>query len=308
MIEEIYNYILEGLRNSPDFYNPNIHQTFERYLTSLQEPAKDLWRSYRSNQVKVNYSNPEIQAAYLIRYYPHYVQMTLEILRLFPELFTFGRQIKACFFGAGPCPEIAGLAQFLTEHCQETESLIVHIYDIAAEAWKPSREITKNFVVPQLWQGQISGTVNNLDLCLANVFKAEPIAKIISNCDIFIFQNCLNEIWNTSATQENINFLLDCAPLNSFIIINDLSSYEQNRQFIEDIAAIVTQRKDYQIIGQSKEITIRSSLDIPLVITQNLLTREDGLIPRKQINFLFLAIRKVEYDDYNIDDLSGEFF
>ena len=253
-MEKLYEYILEGLKNSPDFYNPNLHQTFESYLASLQESAKYLWKSYRSTPVEVRYSDPQVQAAYLIRYYPHYVQMTLEILRLSPEIFTFPEQINACFFGAGPCPEVAGLAQFLTEHCPETKSMIVKIYDIASEQWKFSRDITKNFIVPRLWKGDISGTVSKFDLCSVNAF--EVIADDISNCHIFIFQNCLNEIWNTSATQENIKFLLNRAPLNSFIIIGDLP-YEQNRQLIEDIAEIANQRSDYQIILQSQGIKIR---------------------------------------------------
>ncbi|QSV65677.1 MAG: hypothetical protein HEQ12_00965 [Aphanizomenon flos-aquae DEX188] len=298
-MEKLYEYILEGLKNSPDFYNPNLHQTFESYLASLQESAKYLWKSYRSTPVEVRYSDPQVQAAYLIRYYPHYVQMTLEILRLSPEIFTFPEQINACFFGAGPCPEVAGLAQFLTEHCPETKSMIVKIYDIASEQWKFSRDITKNFIVPRLWKGDISGTVSKFDLCSVNAF--EVIADDISNCHIFIFQNCLNEIWNTSATQENIKFLLNRAPLNSFIIIGDLP-YEQNRQLIEDIAEIANQRSDYQIILQSQGIKIRSCIRIPSIVTENLLTGVDGLIPRKNINFLFLALRKGEYTNEDLLD------
>jgi hypothetical protein len=225
--------------------------------------------------------------------------MTLEILRLSPEIFTFPEQINACFFGAGPCPEVAGLAQFLTEHCPETKSMIVKIYDIASEQWKFSRDITKNFIVPRLWKGDISGTVSKFDLCSVNAF--EVIADDISNCHIFIFQNCLNEIWNTSATQENIKFLLNRAPLNSFIIIGDLP-YEQNRQLIEDIAEIANQRSDYQIILQSQGIKIRSCIRIPSIVTENLLTGVDGLIPRKNINFLFLALRKGEYTNEDLLD------
>jgi len=298
-MEKLYEYILEGLKNSPDFYNPNLHQTFESYLKSLQNAAKYLWKSYRSNTVKVDYSDPQVQAAYLIRYYPHYVQMTLEILRLSPEIFTFPEQINACFFGAGPCPEVAGLTQFLTEHSQQTKSIIVQIYDIASEQWKLSREVTKNFVVPKLWKGDISGVVRKLDLCSPNTF--DPITEVISNCHLFIFQNCLNEIWNTSTTQENIKFLLDRAPLNSFIIIGDLLAYDQNRRILEDIAKIANQRNDYKIIERG-ELEIASSLKIPEIVRQNLLTGEDGLIPRYRIRFLFLVIRKGEYSSEDLLD------
>jgi hypothetical protein len=225
--------------------------------------------------------------------------MTLEILRLSPEIFTFPEQINACFFGAGPCPEVAGLTQFLTEHSQQTKSIIVQIYDIASEQWKLSREVTKNFVVPKLWKGDISGVVRKLDLCSPNTF--DPITEVISNCHLFIFQNCLNEIWNTSTTQENIKFLLDRAPLNSFIIIGDLLAYDQNRRILEDIAKIANQRNDYKIIERG-ELEIASSLKIPEIVRQNLLTGEDGLIPRYRIRFLFLVIRKGEYSSEDLLD------
>lgn len=292
-MKNLYDYILEGIKTSPAFYNAENHQNLEEYLNSLQEPAKRLWESYRSTTVKVDYSESQFQAAYLIRYYPHYVQMTLEILRLSPELFNFPKQINACFFGAGPCPEVAGLAQFLTEHCHTTESLFVNVCDIVSDTWKPSRTLTKNFVLPHLWKGKISGKALKLDLCSTNDF--EKISEVIEKSDIFVFQNCLNEISNTSTTKENINFLLNRAPLDSFIIIADFLQYDQNRQIVKDIEENVNKRMDYQIVGKSEGIEIASLFgppNIPPIVTQNLLTREYGLIPRSTIKFLFLVIRK----------------
>ncbi len=235
-MEKLYLYILQGIKQSPTFYNPEIHQTFEKYLASLQEPVKSLRESYKPNTViKVDYSESQVQAAYLICYYPHHVEMTFEILKIIAKLFTFGKEISACFFGAGPCPEVAGLAHFMTKHYQTTESLIVNVYDIASDKWEPSRALTKNFVLPSLWKGQISENALNLNLCSANGF--EEISHVIEKSNIFIFQNCLNEIQNISATQENINFLLDRAPLDSFIIIADLL-YDQNIRIVNDIVKI----------------------------------------------------------------------
>lgn len=285
----LYDYILEALKNSRDFYNAKNHDTFESYLQSLQKPAKQLWESYRSSQVKVNYSEPSIQAAYLIRYYPHYVKMTFEIMKQCWEDFAFGEKINACFFGSGPCPEVAGLAQFLTEYCPKTKELFVNVYDIASEQWTPSRAVTKNFVLPNLWEGQFDGKAPNLDLCSANSF--EEITEVIEKSHLFVFQNCLNEIWNTSATKDNIKFLVDRAPKDSFIIIADLL-YDQNRQIVEDVAEIAEKKRDYKIIKKCDNITIESSFTLPKIVEDNLLTGEKGLIPKKKIKFLFLAIRK----------------
>lgn len=285
----LYQYILEGLEKTMDFYNPQNHQSFEYYLQSLKKPAEQLWESYRSNQVKVNYSDPSTQAAYLIRYYPHYVQMTYEILQQCSQFFAFGEKINACFFGAGPCPEVAGLAQFLTKYYPQTKEIFVQVYDIASDQWSLSRAITKDFVIPNLWKGQFSGNAYNLDLCSSNSF--ESVSDAIENSHLFVFQNCLNEIWNISTTKENIKFLLESAPLNSFIVIGDLR-YAQNRYILEDIAKFVQRTNHYKLI-MLDELDIRSSLRIPQIVTQNLLTSEGYLIPRSRIKFMFLVITKV---------------
>lgn len=285
----IYQYILEGLEKTIDFYNPQNHQSFEDYLQSLKTPAKQLWESYRSNQVTVNYSDPSTQAAYLIRYYPHYVQMTYEILQQCSETFAFGEKVNACLFGAGPCPEVAGLAQFLTKYYPQTNAIFVQVYDIASDQWSLSRSITKDFVIPNLWKGQFSGNARNLDLCSAHSFQS--VSESIKNSHLFVFQNCLNEIWNISTTKENIKFLLESAPLNSFIVIGDLR-YAQNRYILEDIAEFVQITNHYKII-MLDELDVRSSLRIPQIVIQNLLTSEGYLVPRSRIKFMFLVIAKV---------------
>jgi hypothetical protein len=285
----LYDYILEGLENSRDFYNSQNQATFKSYLQSLQQPAKQLWESYRSSQVKVNYSEPSVQAAYLIRYYPHYVEMTFEILKQCSKDFVFEEKINACFFGAGPCPEVTGLAQFLTEYCPKTQELFVNVYDIASEEWALSRAVTRD-LIPHIWKGKLSGSgrLPNFDFSLPNCF--ESITEVISNSHLFVFQNCFNEIENSSDIKDNIKFLLARAPLNSFVVIGDLS-YEQNRHIIEDVTEFAQTTQGYKIIGRD-ELEISSSLKIPQIIKKNLLTGEDGLIPRSRIKFMFLVIRK----------------
>jgi hypothetical protein len=77
-MEKLYDYILAGIKKSPDLYQAENYQDFETYLASLQEPAKYLWGLYQRSMVNVDYSDSEIQAVYLIRYYPHYVQKLTE--------------------------------------------------------------------------------------------------------------------------------------------------------------------------------------------------------------------------------------
>lgn len=285
----IYEYVLEGLKKSPDFYDPQIYPTFETYLASLQEPAKYLWQSYRSDRVEVDYSSPPVQAAYLIRYYTPHVKMTFELLRLCPELFSLPETINVSLFGAGPCPEVAGLALFLNQFCPQTKSLTVNVYDNAADKWTPSRNLTKNFVVNRLWKGDMADTVSKLDLCFPGVLK--PIAESISNSHLVIFQNCLSEMWDISTAQYNLQFLLDRVPVNSAIVIGDLL-YDQNRQIVEYLGKIASKRSDCQVL-ETGELTINLSLIPPGIVMNNLLTGgEPYLTARSRINVLFIVIYK----------------
>ncbi|WP_199248048.1 hypothetical protein [[Phormidium] sp. ETS-05] len=288
-MENIYEYILAGLKESPDFYDCQTFLTFETYLASLQEPTKYLWESYRCDRVEVDYSSPEVQAAYLIRYYTPHVKMAFKLLSLCPELLSLPEKINVGLFGGGPCPEMAGLALFLNQFCPQTQSLAVNVYDSAADKWTPSRNLTKNFVFNRLWKGDISDTVSKLDLCFPGVLR--PVAESISQSHLLILQNCLSEMWDVSTAQYNLQFILDRAPLNSFIVIGDLL-YDQNRQIVEYLGKIARQRSDCQVL-ENGELTINLSVRPPLIVSNNLLTsRKPYLTARARINALFMVIHK----------------
>lgn len=298
-MKRLYEYILNGLKKSGDFYNADLQDTFENYLISLQSSVRELRRSYRTSCVVMDYSKPATQAAYLIAYYPHYAEMTLEILRLLSSELSFPQEAKACFFGAGPCPEVVGLVQFLVERSQKTIRLIANVYDIAFDKWAFTRRITDRYIIPELWQGQGILSSNRLDLCLENSFQS--IKSIIESCTLFIFQNCLNEVSKTPVVQKNIEFLLNNAPLESIVVIADLI-YDQNLNVVEDLKRKIESRNDFEIL-QEGSLRVTSSLPIPKTIRTNLLTGEDGLIPRSRINFVFLALRKGEQLSSDFDDI-----
>lgn len=294
--ETIYSCILNGLENSIDFYNKNNHGTFESYLQSLQKPAEQLWNSYRANQVKVSYSEPSIQAVYLIRYYPHYAYVNFQVLEIINSQNLFQKllneTLEVCLFGAGPCPEIVGLSKFLSDKYQKIKNLTVNVYDIASDEWTLSRNITENFVIPEYWSGNLKLNSNYLDLCESN--SLHSIQTTIKKSQIFIFQNCLNEIYNISTVQTNLNFLLDEIPLGSVIIIIDLN-YRQNVSIIDKLKQQVSNRDDFEIYAPALEdIKIQPCPNLPQLIRQNLLTGKDKLVPRsKDIDCVFISLHKI---------------
>lgn len=298
-MEGLYESILDGLRESGEFYNARAQGSFENYLASLQSSVRELRKSYRTGCVVIDYSRATTQAAYLIAYYPHYVEMTLEILRLLSSDLRFTQEVKACFFGAGPCPEVAGLAQFLVERLPRARKLTANVYDIASNTWALTRKITSKYVIPRLWQGQVALNSSSLDLCAAKSFQ--KLRENLETSNLFVFQNCLNELNNTPSIQENINFLFDIVPLGSTVIIADLL-YDQNLDIVEEIREKIDKRNNFEVLSEGT-LKVASSLPIPRIIRANLLTGEDGLIPRSKINFLFLAIRKDHQASNRFDNI-----
>jgi len=182
------------------------------------------------------------------------------------------------------------LTQFLTEQFPKTKRLVANVYDIASDTWAPSRNITRRYVIPQLWQGQVELNSYGLDLCARQSFQG--IRSSLEGADLYIFQNCLNELGDTLSAQENVNFLLDVARKGSTIMIADLQ-YDQNRIFLQNLKEMINRKNDFKVLNQGNS-DFTSSLPLPRVVREKLLIGEDGLIPRSNIQFLFLAARKKE--------------
>jgi hypothetical protein len=288
----MYSYILDGLVKHNQINN------VELYLQSLQYYVKQLRQSYKVNQVRVDYSDSNIQAAYLLAYYPQYTEMTYKVLcdlnhNYLHPCFVGSRELQACFFCAGPAPETVAWVKYLSSNYSTAKYAVAHTYDIAANTWSKSREITKNVVASLCpgWEFTLNGY--NLNLCQQNAFPS--IRDIIQTSNLFFVQNCLNEfISNSEIFINNLDFLITEMPANSIIIRADLN-YKSVVSLMEQIEAYVSISTKSKIIRSytAGDIHLHSSLILPPILKNNLLTGADGLIPKSNINFKYLAIQKL---------------
>jgi hypothetical protein len=300
----LYCSLLKGIEEL--FYPQSSFNNFADYLKSLKEPVALLWHKYQKSVVEIDYSDSKYQVSYLLLYFPRYVQMTFEILATlhYYGWLNFQREVRASFFGSGPCPEIVGLAYLVAREFPGTKKLIINLYDIAHDDWERSRNITERFIIPKL--GQCEGIPFNsdeLDLCSEKSFI--PLEPVIKQCNLFIFQNCLNEIYKTSSVKANIKYLLDTVSPGSLIIIADLD-YKQCHELLDQIQDTIRQRSDFEIHRSEKlNFSCRNWLLIPGILRTNLLTKETlniencsqpfpfQLNPRYEVNYSFLAARKL---------------
>src|ERR1035437_5825962 len=112
-----YGPILAELRrlndaDTEDLFYDCLHQS-QPYVTNLR-------RSYQNSPSNVDFSCRHTRAAYLLAYYPNYIEPLYEILcqlhQLHPDVIqgTFGyEKLRGLFLGAGPAPEVLGLLAFL---------------------------------------------------------------------------------------------------------------------------------------------------------------------------------------------------
>jgi len=305
-MEEVYNAILRGLR-SLGFYGDSLE---EDYLQSLLPHVRNLRQAYRNECVNIDYSNADVQAAYLIAYYPGHIEMTFSILMEIWQRLSFGPEVKACFFGGGPGPEVAALARLLAEQegYLQVGALTADIYDACTEGWSQGRRITGQYVVPSLWPGQVDLRNGQLDLCERNSFQG--FTKYLQNYDLIIFQNCLNELGlfdkdRHSHFIENVNFLLDNALPDSIVIFADLANYQTNVDTLEELRDTLQERGDLEEVFFVDRSTDEAALrigPIPSVIEQNLLVSANLLRPRRKIKYRALAVSKAPQDDPLDDD------
>ena len=290
----MYDYIINAIKIEN---NLGTDKLLAAYLQSLQENVKALRRAYWSYPVKADYSKKENQVAYLIAYFPHYAVLLPYVLRKHChqiETHLYERHSLG-LFGGGPCPELTGYLRFLqTASLTENTKLNVVSFDIAADTWGYSRDMNIRHIASQYLGNSFIEKliVKQIDIAsIKNVSVEEDTSKIA------VFQNCLNEsaVGRHSAMSQSIKALFQMLPLKSTLIIIDMANYPKVLTLMKVIENDLKNMQGYKLIqGVKSSITriVSPFSEPPPIISENLLTRKNGLIPRKYISFAYSIIYK----------------
>ena len=276
-----------------------------QYLQSLQPVVHFLRDSYRRPFVNVDYRAKKTQAAYMLTYVPQYSQIICIILNELKHALAspFNQEdLTASFFGSGPLPELYGLLQFLRANFSVIRKVTAYAFDIYADEWTYSRNITKNHLIPSIWRDhQLELKSKTFDLSQAE--SVEEYRDIIASSKLIVFQNCLNEVRPSqhSTVLNNFTSLVNSMSSNSILLITDLSNYRSALKLMQEIEGMVVRENSLSTlissISDGRSYDARNIVNtMPLVMRKNLLTgnrqNPNGLIPRISINYRFLAIEK----------------
>jgi hypothetical protein len=292
-----YDLMLEAIRDTNDLDNENLTR---ESLRKTQPYVKSLRETYR-NFSAVDYSHRYNKGAYLLAYYPAYTEILYNVLRNLPQdiiVPSFEQtKLRGCFFGAGPAPEIIGWLSYLEENVSIVETATAYLLDKYVNIWRVGQEITRYQVAPKFWPDRKIITVpHEFDFLNIDTYWNESVERCVSLCNFFVMQNCLNELIKASSDfLENLLWIFRQIPIGSIFIIID-PNFQKVRDFISKFQKTVIQQglgKVVQSVTDKCQV-FRSQFEIPAIIQEELLTGEDLLKPRQNINYYFSALMRIE--------------
>jgi len=196
-----------------------------QYLHYLSEPVRALREGYRQFPNQIDYATPGIAQAYMLAYFPNYINQMYDVLCELREAGiapVFGEIPRACFIGAGPGPEVLGWLQYLsTTGATHAEA---YILDINADDWQPYQVLTDRTVQKYYWSGELTVhfvRFNLFDLQdSANPWGqlAPSVQDAFRHAELITLQNCLGDQIGdqarlTQSLEYLINWLPDCCTL-----------------------------------------------------------------------------------------------
>jgi len=293
-----YGPILEGLQ----FYN-NVETDEElgKRLRGTKKYVTSLRKAYNHSPSNVDFSCPHTRAAYLLVYFPNYIEPVYEVLSLLsPDDInsTIGREeIKGIFLGAGPAPETVGLISFLRDRVNCAKSLKAYLLDKYSDQWEAELRITERKIAPCYWpKGKLTITSRQFDF-LDPIGLWNPTVKMyINSADIVVMQNCLNDQWDNGDAINNIvrNIFRKSKSGTLFVII-DLN-YPKVHDLIVEISKGISEDRLGRVILplQDKCATVSRNYDIPKCVTDHLLTRDPVLrtIVRENTDYYYSVFQR----------------
>jgi molecular chaperone DnaK (HSP70) len=290
----IYDSILNGI-NHCKISNLEIVP----YLQSLKPSVKQLRRSYLTKPVYVPYHDYNIQSAYLITYLPHYYNLIYTILNSEgDDIFGNKNSINIGYLGGGPGSEVYGTIKYILNNCPLIKKVNITVFDINADTWIYSHKIVLEFLIKDLIgyeRLEINWSAISFDLTNPDNIKANE--EKFKSFNLLVVQNCLNEIAPSKLKdlQANIKSIFSSMTGDSFFLMADLTSGA--RDVIKNIAQMLVSTDKIKYVkttlNQAYPVRVRSINPSPsLIIKQNLLTGEDGLIPRANLIYDYSLLSK----------------
>lgn len=280
--------------------NDNDNEELFRESLRITQPAiRALRAAYRNCPSRADYSDPTTRAAYLIAYYPYYIEPLYHVLHQLPDdfaktLFNYPK-LRACFLGAGPAPEALGWLSFLHETCPDVTSVTAYLFDLHVDGWRTGQEITRYHLKEQYWPGkELILIPHACDMLGVDFINSQWADRAIKIAHLYVMQNSINEyIGKEKEFIRNFERLFEATQPGALFVIIDLD-FEPIKNLIRLTERHITRRNLGEVIIPVKDIreTVTSSIVLPQILKEELFLDEDGLRAKRHTHFYFSVLMR----------------
>jgi hypothetical protein len=243
----------------------------------------NLWKSYRTNSIEIDYSSEEVQEAYLFRYYTLYHRVAYLFLK--NNLNTMDtmlskRLLQIMFLGSGPGPEIVALLSCMYKYYRDNERVTesIHISNIDSNKWEYGTSLCSDHYYS--WYKnefkKIGIKLNFFKRVDANLIKCLNGTGLVFNAkfDILYAQNLFNEIVDGINTQKFLNNFIKTGFNHGAVFF---SSDRQNYQSVDNFFNNIRNSTLLNIISK-EDVHTTSIYAIHSLLKSHLFSNESGLI------------------------------
>ncbi|WP_250987276.1 hypothetical protein [Methanoculleus oceani] len=196
--------------------NNQLIDSLKSKISSIQETY------YKSDFNSYDYDDPLFQAAYLMAYYPLYIDPIQDALwtASHPQAFYIDGSMKdklgwegkvnldVSIYGGGAEPELLGLLKFINQKYPLIRAVRSHYID--NHNWENFRAHAYTNMVPDYWRGDfIPG--NTVISNLGSIFNNDDAMSILQNSDVHVMQNCATDLMHSfQSVDRYVSFMHRC--------------------------------------------------------------------------------------------------
>ena len=287
--------------------NRNISQLGEERMESIREAILDLRRSYRSDVCDMRYGTDENRRAYMLAYYPNYIEPARQIVSRFvipalEDYQSFYPVINLAFFAGGPCPELYGTMKAF-QGKKLYDQAVISILD-KERGWKPEQNASwqlcrEDGLLHKHDKGGIISQCDNLGRCKDCKHDQTCQQRIYKNANVYFMQNFLTHVQPTEeahflkkmracfeqAKKRAVFVIMDLNYSNSLRLLQELDDLKDSLQSnVETIGTNI-----YQSNGPDR---VQCPFELPRELRENIFTGENYLVPKIWTKYYYLVLQK----------------
>ena len=235
------------------------------------------------------YDNADFRAAYLLAYFPYYIEPVYHVLEAakLPDTFFASGSLKAAFLGGGPCPEVLGLAAYLRWRAPRLSSVDATVFD-RQSGWSSIQQELVPSMVASYKSGETTFNLNSRSCDVVECLARECTCGV-ANMDIIIAQNFLTEVYlDRTRAIETFERLIQRSKCRYLVLIDN--NYDQVKDLMNALSFHLHDRGLTKSRSIAETKSIMPNFRLPQVMQQQLFIGGESLQPKYKVHFHHMVL------------------